>query len=124
MILAKLWKALPLLFSANHYLAQSWGFPRNVGQRQERCTRAYYKLRIHCAKLMIDSFDTERELYHYINSNGNVRKTRRRWEETQAQLILTSSAQSGFSMSSGTKRIFDIGNGLNGLQHDKYKVEK
>jgi hypothetical protein len=36
--------------------------------------------------------------------------------ERQFHLGLTSSAQSGFSISSGTTRIFDIGYGLSGLQ--------
>lgn len=38
------------------------------------------------------------------------------------KLILTSSAQSGFSILSGTTHIFDIGYGLNGLQRIQVRI--
>jgi hypothetical protein len=42
--------------------------------------------------------------------------------ERELVIVLTSMAQSGLSISSGTIRIFDIGYGLNGLQkHQQFE---
>jgi hypothetical protein len=43
-ILANLRTAIPLLFSADHYLVQFWGFPKNAWQYHESWETAYNKV--------------------------------------------------------------------------------
>ena len=96
-ILKNLWRILPLLFSANHYLVLSWEFPKKYYN-----VREIWKSILQEISLQVEWWDDTTCIL---------------WRKRHLkQQELTSSAQSGFSISSGTTRIFDIGYGLNGLK--------
>jgi len=96
-ILKNLWRILPLLFSANHYLVLSWEFPKKYYNVKE-----IWKSILQEISLQVEWWDDTTCIL---------------WRKRHLkQQELTSSAQSGFSISSGTTRIFDIGYGLNGLK--------
>ena len=96
-ILKNLWRILPLLFSANHYLVLSWEFPKK-----------YYNVR-EIWKSILQEISLQVEWW---DDTACILWRKRPLKQQE----LTSSAQSGFSISSGTTRIFDIGYGLNGLK--------
>jgi hypothetical protein len=96
-ILKNLWRILPLLFSANHYLVLSWEFPKK-----------YYNVR-EISKNILQEISLQVEWW---DATACILWRKKNLKQQE----LTSSAQSGFSISSGTTRIFDIGCGLNGLK--------